>query len=357
MEKSSFQVYTVDIRGITLEKRIDGASSPMYLETYENPSKAVCKIEVDNRTGTGFLAKFPAADGSPIHGIFTNNHVVSEQNLADGKMFTTRFDAVPVHNAPLTQLVPTAGMFRFTCSVLDATFVRFEGELLQYLSSHGCQFLEVAPELDGSEVFIFQHPRGDKISFAQGFFLRHHGIDMFHSVSTDFGSSGSPVALSNGLVIGIHKAQAARSCNNHNVAVSMKAVIEAIRPFFCHPFTPKLFGDLTFFDITYAAKLLDIGLQRCFIHPASEFQGVMYAGHAKFVDGDQEVVTPIWYVPTSHGWYWTPSDPSDKREETNWMPVSQLNVIGGCWDGKAPETEINNWLYQHNIVCKKFPPA
>ena len=83
----------------------------------------------------------------------------------------------------------------------------------------------------------------------------------------------------------------------------------------------------------------------------------MYVGHAKFVDGGQEVVTPIWYVPTSHGWYWTPSNPSDEKEETNWMPVSQLNVIGGYWDGKTPETEIINWLYQRNIVRKKFPPA
>lgn len=361
MAKSSFQVYTVDISGITWEKRIEGSGDPMHVETLEKSSKAVCKIKVDNDTGTGFLAKFPATDGSLIYGIFTNNHVVSEHNLADGKTFTTEFDTVAVDNVPLTLDVWNNEKFRFTCSVLDVTFVRFEGELLRNLLSYGCQFLEVAEsefrELDNSGVVIFQHPGGDKISIAQGVFLEHHGIDMFHLVSTDYGSSGSPVALTSGLVIGIHKAQAAQSCNNYNVAVSMKTVIKAIRPFFCHPFIPRLFGNLTTYDITYADKLLEIGLQKCFIQQGSKFQGVMYLGHAKFVDDGQEVVTRIWYVPTSHGWYWTPTNPSDEEKETNWMPVSQWQVIGGYWHRKVPETEIINWLYQHNIVRKVFPPA
>lgn len=362
MAKSPFQFYTVDISGSTSEKLLDGSSIPMSFETLKDASKAVCKIKVGNGTGTGFLAKFPAPDGSLIYGIFTNNHVLSEEYLADGKTFTIQFDAVPVGEnlSPLTLLVSATGMFRFTCPVLDATYVRFEGKALQYLLSSGCQFLEVTSEWDGSKVepvFIFQHPGGVEISIAQGHFLQYYGLNVFHSVSTDFGSSGSPVALTNGLVIGVHKARAARSCSNYNVAVAMKAVIKAILPFFCRPFIPQLFCNPIVLDKAYVAKLLKIGLQRCFLRPGTKFQGLMYISHATIVRG-QEVVTPIWFVPTSHGWYWTPSDPSDREKETNWMPVSQLEVVGGHWHGQIPaekNIKIINWLYQYNIVCNECP--
>ena len=366
MAESPLLVYTVDISGSTSEKLLDGSSNPIPFKTLVDASKAVCKVEVgDSERATGFLAKFPAPDGSLISGIFTNNHVLSEEYLADGKTFKIQFDAVleAVRGgdlSPLTLLVSTTGMFRFTCPVLDATFVRFGGQVVQYLLSSGCQFLEVTSEWDGSTVepvFIFQHPGGADISIAQGHFLQCYGIDVFHSVSTDFGSSGSPVALSSGVVIGVHKARAARNCSNYNVAVGMKAVIKAILPFFCRPFIPQLFCNPIILDKAYAAKLLEIGLQRCFILRASKFQGLMYISHTR--DGDREVVTRIWYVPTSHGWYWTPSDPSDREKETNWMPVSQLVVVGGYRHGQIPPLKIIkiiDWLYQHNIDCNECPP-
>ena len=360
MAESPLLGYTVDISDSTSEKLLDGSSIPIPFKTLIDASKAVCKVEVGGERATGFLAKFPAPNGSLIYGIITNNHVLSKEYLADGKLFTIQFDAVLEADLfPLTLLVSTTGMFRFTCPVLDATFVRFEGQLVQDLLFCGCQFLEATSEWDGSKVepvFIFQYPGGAEISIAQGHFLQYYGIDVFHSVSTDFGSSGSPVALSSGVVIGVHKSRAAQNCSNYNVAVGMKAVIKAILPFFCRPFIPQLICNPIVLDKAYAAKLLKIGLQRCFLRPGAKFQGLMYISHA--TTGGREVVTLIWFVPTSHGWYWTPSDPSDRENETNWMPVSQLEVVGGYRHGQIPPLKIIkiiNWLYQHNIVCNECP--
>ena len=47
-------------------------------------------------------------------------------------------------------------------------------------------------------------------------------------------------------------------------------------------------------------------------------------------------VTPIWYMPTCFGWYWTPNDPSSDEVDSNWMPVTALAVVGGSWNGEIP---------------------
>jgi len=47
-------------------------------------------------------------------------------------------------------------------------------------------------------------------------------------------------------------------------------------------------------------------------------------------------ITPIWFKRTSHGWYWTPTDPDPSEDAVNWMPVSREQVVGGVWNGQRP---------------------
>lgn len=361
-----YEAYVVDINSASSsEKKIGGSTAPVSFKTLLDVSKAVCKVKVENETGTGFLAKFATTTGSLMHGLFTNNHVLSERRLADGQTFTIQFDAIPVGTSTnpsvFAATVTTTGLFRFTCPILDATFIHFGDEAIQFLTSGGCRFLKVASGWEGSNgepVFVFQHPGGADIHFAQGFFLQYYGLDIFHSVSTNYGSSGSPVALSNGQVIGLHKARSALESKNYNIAVPMSAVINAILPHSRGPVFPRyLVCNPIALDPTYAAKFLQIGLERCFVSPTSNFQGLMYVSPATSVLG-LEIVTPIWFVPTSHGWYWTPTDPSSRDKDTNWMPVSRLRVIGGYWHDQVPASKnvrIINWLFQHNIVCGICP--
>ena len=355
-----------DISGGSLEKKIVGSSVLFPFKVHQDVSKAVCKIEVHQGIGTAFLAKFPVTNNGSaliISGVFTNNHVLSKEDLADGKTFRIQFDAVPVGDStnpsPLALTVPITGKFRFTCSVLDVTFVRFEDDVIQNLLSNGCQFLEVTSEGESvnEPVFIFQHPGGKDMRIAHGCFLQYYGTDLFHSVSTDFGSSGSPVALSSGKVIGIHRARSTRK-DNYNIAVAMKPVIKAILHLLSRSFCRKLFCNPDILNKGYAADLLKIGLQRCDLGPHSIFQGPMFVSPAKYLISFPISVlqrkAPVWFVPTSHGWYWTPTDPSDKKKETNWMSVSQLQIVGGDLDGQIlSETDVTiiNWLCQHNIVC------
>ena len=290
----------------------------------------------------------------------TNNHVLSEGRLIDGQAFTVTFDAIPAGTSSkltsVTRTVMTKGAFRFTCSILDATFVKFTEQDIEGLISSGCCFLQVASDWEEEKdtpVFVFQHPGGSDIHFAQGKCLMFSGFDIFHSVSTDYWSSGSPIAISDGRIIGLHKARSISDSQNYNVAVMMKAIIKALLPHFCGVTSPHhLVCNPITLDQTYNEKLLQIGLVKCFIDRSSKHHEIMY------VSPPSKNVTPIWFVPTSHGWFWTPTDPSNKTKETNWMSVSQLQVIGGYWDEQTPverNVTIINWLYQHNIVCGSCP--
>lgn len=218
-------------------EHVSESTAPVPLNILQDVSNAVCKVEVGNDTGTGFLGMFATSAGSLVHGLFTSNHILSEHRLADDQTFEIKFDAVrvgtPANQYPFVQTIKTTGLFRFTCPILDATFIKFEDEYMQCLTSVGCKFLkiDINSKWEGTKdipVFVFQHPRGDEIHCAGGIFLQYHGFDMFHSISTDYGSSGSPITIQDGQVIGLHKAQSVHKGKGYNVAVAMKAVIKAV---------------------------------------------------------------------------------------------------------------------------------
>lgn len=316
------------------EKYVSGST-----EQLPDVSNSVCKVEVGNATGTGFLGMFDTNTGSLVHGLFTNHHVLSEHHLADDQTFVIKFDGVsvgtPANRSPFILTVKTTRLFRFTCPILGATFIKFEDEYMQCLVSGGCKFLKIKSDWKGTKgrrVFVCD----DKQCTGE-IFLQYHGLDMFHSVSTDCASPGSPITKQNGKVIGLHKARSMHLKDNYNVAVAMKYVIKAIVRQFVGPNLPcHLVANPTTWDPIYG----DIGLEQC-----SELSSrPVYVSPPTYVC-EILTITPIWFVPTSHGWYWTPTDPSSQEEVTNWMPVSQKNVIGSEWHNNIPN-DINVYIIE-----------
>ena len=102
----------------------------------------------------------------------------------------------------------------------------------------------------------------------------------------------------------------------------------------------------------YKAKLLEFGLRRCMINEVkTSFSQELYVGP------DGENVPPLWFAPTCHGWYWTPTKPSDCND-VNWMPVSLICAIGGQTQGENTAEKhgaIIQWLYQYNIERGQYP--
>ena len=75
------------------------------------------------------------------------------------------------------------------------------------------------------DICIVQHPNGEELSFDKGEIKSIDGYEIEHSVSTDYGSSGSPILLlNNSKIIGIHKARDKK----YNRGTFMKNILDDI---------------------------------------------------------------------------------------------------------------------------------
>ena len=338
------------------------------IEVAFEASKALCKIIVERdgvkASAGGFLGKFTARGGADVHGLFTNYHVLSNAQLVDGKQITVCFDGITlgIKQKPLAVSLCTTGLFRFTCPLLGAAFIRFDQATMGKFSK--CHFFKIDHQKvlsKGDKLTVYQKftvAKGrDTIVEVEGAFVEHHGMGFFHSASTNL--SGSPVALSNGSVIGIHK----KSVSSGNLAVTMTAVIKALLPYFvshaanvpavliCNPVALKQ---------QYNQKILEVGLT-AFLGPRAAGLNCIYMHKEcpfKSTMLGIPLTAPMWFVPTSHGWFWTPTDPSKSTQATNWMAVSDVEIIGGMmqdWTPVDTSVTIIQWLSQHNIVCGVCP--
>lgn len=338
---------------ITEEKPIaQGGSHFMSVGVIKKVSESVCEV---NSNGTGFLGKF-LCNNAIAYGLFTNNHVIAEETLADcDECVNLYFEFIgkKLH-------LRLKNTFRFTCPLLDVTFIQIDENIVTKLHDLKCEFLTVHFNWigkEGDQLLVMQNPGScSGLQVASGPFYRMHGFDILHKTSTDYGSSGSPLMTQDGKVIGIHKRRAAKDTDDYNIAVSAKAVLAAIYNFKTLP--KKLISNPRNLDRQYEDQIFQQNLVRATTTEPCSY-GVIYISPATYVSffGKRiTMITPIWFVPTSHGWYWTPTDPFDKELDVNWMSVHNLKVIGGCWHNIEPADKnivIIRWLRRNNTVMQE----
>lgn len=117
-------------------------------------SQAVCKV-IDNQghlVGTGFLGHITIKRGDntcEYYGLFTNNHVLSYPDLVDDAKrieIELQFDNSDPNLVYKLVIDGLKKRFRFTCVLLDVTFVQFtQKEIIKVQSSDNIKFLECDP--------------------------------------------------------------------------------------------------------------------------------------------------------------------------------------------------------------------
>jgi hypothetical protein len=320
-------------------------------------SQAVCKV-TDSQSyliGTGFLGHIAIQRGETTcdyYGLFTNNHVLSYEDLVD--------DAKPIqlelqfNNSDPNLLYKVVidnlkKRLRFTCVLLDVTFVQFtQEEIRKVQTSSNIKFLKCNPspmtkeEIDSKlTAMVPGHPNisdhpdspqngatGSKI-YAKGPLYKCSGFNILHLVSTHYGSSGSPLLVYTSTdtpnqysAIGIHKGRVskAREQEPSNIATSMEAVAEAMKKLRISKI-PKaeLIGkaNAVSYDI-----LLEKGLKKR-SNASQTRQTEVFSYTSNQVE--------TWFTFTSHGWYWTKENPCDSRPDDfshlPWISISDLETM------------------------------
>lgn len=303
------------------EKQLDNSRLTPVAELQKNDDfeagTGVCKILDDKGSGTGFLSRL-SLNGKEVCGLFTNNHVLGQKYVTPDNSTSTRFtlefhlyhplamknsDATVIKIEVNGNLLKDCGV-KFTCPILDATFIEFGKEMVglveRKVAPTGLK-VEYLPLVEGDEyaqiksrllLQVIGHPveecDGTK-HFAIGELYDIRGYNILHKASTTPGSSGSPLLTADGNVVGIHKAA---GVGDYNVAVSIIDVCNAIEKSIeskskCLPHN------------ILSKKLKKLGFTLRHPHRKGHVYSVVRKG--------QE----IWCTHTSHGWHYTLSNPAE----------------------------------------------
>lgn len=306
--------------------------------------QGVCRVGTGSGSGIGFLCKITIEGRQEkLYGLITNSYTLDVRDLANP--FTMAFDIYRRgEKSVYEKKINPRDHFRFSCAVLDTTFVNFDDDEVRNLKSSGRIFLALDSKWEGKrgeEVLIVQQQIGMKTRFTSGNFIRNHGLYILHTTKAEIGSWGSPLALKDGRVIGMHKRRAAKKTEEIDVAVSSKAIVNALSIHCSMQTLPKkLYSNPIRFNEDSKSRIMEHELARC----ADKDNRLLIfvtldRGLLKEKESIDEVidereteaieVNPIWFVPTNHGWYWTPTDPFDRTRETNWMSAETRLVVGG----------------------------
>ena len=163
---------------------------------------AVCKILGDGGSGTGFFCIIKI-DGNLKTFLFTNNHILNEENIKTNKKISIIIDNIR------KEIEITDNRFKCSDPRIDYTCIEIMNE-----DNLNNGFFEIDNEIDckdPNELFkieeyvIIQYVQGE-CKWSEGTISKIENNILYHNIPTDKGSSGSPIiALSRATsVIGIH---------------------------------------------------------------------------------------------------------------------------------------------------------
>ena len=307
--------------------------------------------------GTCFLGKFEV-DDKLVFGLFTANHLVSEALLHNehAKVTITNQDLVRCTDAQETYCRSKVvkvheSQFCFTCPVFDVTFIEFDDDMRKHLRAMGFQFLQVEQwdGIPGQELHLLHYPGalGDHDQyFSIGHFDGYNGLHLTHSLSTAGGSSGAPLLNERGVVVAIHARRSPTEEGNYNVAADATSVLKvliAARREHCIP-NPSQTRFVSHHPTKHELQscigdLQDLGLKM--MEPEGKrrkciqdiFHFFEHVKGLKVSDVQDEV--PIYFVLTSHGWYWSDISPFDgKKYPTGYQQKRMVLVEEVRTEGK-----------------------
>ena len=194
-----------------LEKKIIGNHSPFSYEQITKfckfSEKRMCKIIIYEKEkkifGSGFFCKFNIKEFSSIQKPFlvTCNHVI-DKNYLDSK------DIIILEINKKEKILDLKDRIKFTDPKNDFTIIEIKHyDKIYYFFEVSTEIMEdnFKTDIIRKDIILPQFPEGKELSLGLGSILKIDEINITHSVSTEYGSSGSPIISANDWkIIGIH---------------------------------------------------------------------------------------------------------------------------------------------------------
>ena len=160
-----------------------------------------CKIITEEGFGSGFFCKIPFQN-STLKVLFTNHHVLKRKDIIPGKII--RFAI----NNEMNTIKITNNRKTWSNMTLDFTCIEIfdEDNIKHFYEIEYKDYDDPNKYYNNVDCAVIQFPNAGPIKLKAGHLLKIKKNIIFHSVSTDHGSSGSPIILllSKFKVVGIH---------------------------------------------------------------------------------------------------------------------------------------------------------
>jgi hypothetical protein len=168
--------------------------------------KSVCKIEHSNEhskdQGSGFLIKFKK-NKKDFYCLMTNEHVVDQEKIKNKEKITIYYDC-EIEKREIILDKNKRYINEYTDNNLDITII----QILKEDNINKKYFLLPNNNINNyinKNIYIVQYPNNE-LSYSKGKIININNNEITHDVSTEYGSSGSPIIIENTKeVIGIHK--------------------------------------------------------------------------------------------------------------------------------------------------------
>ena len=195
------------------EKRIPElytGHKPIPINIINKVLKSICKITIKkgNIYGTGFFMNVSES----LKYLITNYHIISQDKINEHIEIE-----IEIYNHKKMNLKSKldSRRIKYFPRPKDITLIEIKNydeiyndiEFLDYDSNYTKKGYKIYQNVD---VFSIEHPLGDSAACASGKIININDYEFDHNISTDSGSSGSPIILLNNninliQVIGIHK--------------------------------------------------------------------------------------------------------------------------------------------------------
>lgn len=202
------------------EKKINGSEFEEIDPYLLKVSRSVCKIRAETHFGSGFFLKYSIGDVK-FFCLVSNEHVITENMINNKDKIYIYYDN-EFENFILDLDEKERYIKRFKQINIDATVV----QILPKDNISEVYFLSpeetfIKNQLNGKQIYIPQYPSAGRLKNARGIIKSINEDEFIHLVSTESGSSGSPIFLKDSLkIIGIHKARSEEKEENYGNLIS-----------------------------------------------------------------------------------------------------------------------------------------
>ena len=165
--------------------------------------KATCKIfTIDEKgnptTGSGFFCKIPYLNKT-IKVLFTNKHVLNRESIKLGNKIKLAYkEEIKLIEITNERFCRINDLYDMTCIE-----ILYKDNIEDFFEIEDCNNCN---EYNNEDIAIIQYPKGGYMKVKAGHLIKINDYNIFHSVDTDNGSSGSPIILllRKFKIIGIH---------------------------------------------------------------------------------------------------------------------------------------------------------